>query len=98
VDSAVDVRADQKAEQLLYPESILVRGLDGVEELPAELLDVVLLEGLRLVPLEALEQVLGEAALPLGLQVHEELLQLEGNTVLFGDLLGVMAGWGYLYT
>ena len=37
--------------------------LDGVEEHPAELLHVVLLEGLCIVPLEAFEEVAGVARL-----------------------------------
>lgn len=57
--SAVDVRADQESKQFLYPEGILVRGFDRIEQFSAKLLDVMLLKGLRIVPLEAPQQILG---------------------------------------
>lgn len=53
--AAVDVGADEEAEELLDPEGVLMRGLYRIKQFPAELLHIVLLEGLRFRPLKTPE-------------------------------------------
>lgn len=88
--SAINVRADQESKQFLNPEGILVRGFDCVKQFPAKLLDIVLLKGLCVIPLKAPQQIIGMARLSFRLKIHKQLLQLEGNAILFTYLLRVM--------
>jgi hypothetical protein len=71
--------------------------LDSLEENTTKLLYVVLLEGINIVPLKTLEQMFGEAGLIFSLEIDKEFLQLIRDTVLFGNLLGVVAEYARIY-
>ncbi len=57
VNAAVDVGTDEEPKELLDPECVLMRGLNCIKQLSAELLHIMLLEGLCLSPLEAPQEV-----------------------------------------
>lgn len=89
--AAVDVGGGRASKQVLDPGRALVGLLDGLEEDPAKLLDVVLLEGVDFIPLEGPEQAFSVAEGLVGLELDEELLELVGDGVFLLDPFGVVA-------